>query len=74
VVIGGGIAGSGVASMLARGGASVTVLQRTTTFPDRVRGEMRTPWGVAIADAVGPLVAAGAMFTTRWVFHDAGIS
>jgi len=74
VVIGGGIAGSGLASMLARAGASVTVLERTTSFPDRVRGEMWTPWGVAIADEIGllaPLVAAGAIFTTRWVFYDA---
>jgi 2-polyprenyl-6-methoxyphenol hydroxylase-like FAD-dependent oxidoreductase len=55
VVIGGGIAGSGLASMLARAGVSVTVLERTKTFPDRVRGEMWTPWGVAIADEIGLL-------------------
>jgi 2-polyprenyl-6-methoxyphenol hydroxylase-like FAD-dependent oxidoreductase len=76
VVVGGGIGGSGLAAKLAQGGADVVVLERTTAFPDRVRGEMWTPWGVAITDALGlldPLLAAGARFTTQWVFYDSVI-
>ena len=74
IIIGGGIAGSGLASVLASAGFAVTSLERTTTFPDRVRGEMYTPWGVKIAEEIGllePLLDAGATFTTDWVFYDA---
>jgi menaquinone-9 beta-reductase len=73
IIVGGGIAGSGLASLLAAAGLSVTVLERTTVFPDRVRGEMYTPWGVKIAQEIGllrPLLDAGAFFTTNWVFYD----
>ncbi len=73
VIIGGGIGGSGLAAVLARAGVSVRVLERTTEFPDRVRGEMYVPWGVAIADQLGllqPLVDAGATFSTEWVYYD----
>jgi 2-polyprenyl-6-methoxyphenol hydroxylase-like FAD-dependent oxidoreductase len=37
---------------------------------------MWTPWGVAITDGLGlldPLLAAGARFTTQWVFYDSMI-
>jgi len=74
IIVGGGIAGSGLASVLAASGLAVTSLERTTTFPDRVRGEMYTPWGVKIAEEIGllePLLDAGATFTTDWVFYDA---
>src|SRR5215468_4345831 len=74
VIIGGGIGGSGLAAVLARQGVDVAVLERTTIFPDRVRGEMWTPWGVAITSKLGlltPLLGAGAMFSTRWTFYDA---
>ena len=73
VVVGGGIGGSSLAAVLAAGGLSVTVLERTTVFPDRVRGEMYVPWGVAIAEELGllePLLDAGAEFTTEWVWYD----
>ena len=72
IIIGGGIAGSGLASVLAASGLAVTSLERTTSFPDRVRGEMYTPWGVKIAEEIGllqPLLEAGATFTTDWVFY-----
>jgi choline dehydrogenase-like flavoprotein len=45
VIVGGGIAGSGLAALLAAGGLRVDVLERTTEYPDRVRGEMYCPWG-----------------------------
>ena len=73
VVVGGGIGGSSLAAVLAAGGLSVTVLERTTVFPDRVRGEMYVPWGVTIAEELGllaPLLDAGAEFTTEWVWYD----
>ena len=73
VVVGGGIAGSALAAVLARQGLAVTVLERTRTFPDRVRGETWTPWGVAhlqALDLLDTLVDAGACFATRWAFYD----
>src|SRR4051812_22192699 len=76
VVIGGGIGGSGLAAILAGAGVEATVLERTAAFPDRVRGEMWTPWGVAITqqlDLLDPLLAAGAAFSTRWAFYDDAI-
>ena len=45
VIVGGGIAGSSLAILLARGGVDVTVLERTTAYEDRVRGETMPPWG-----------------------------
>jgi 2-polyprenyl-6-methoxyphenol hydroxylase-like FAD-dependent oxidoreductase len=62
VVVGGGLAGSSLATVLARTGARVLVLERETKFKDRVRGENMLPWGVATARRLGvldPLVAAG---------------
>jgi len=38
-IVGGGIAGSTLALVLARRGASVTVLERQQDYADRVRGE-----------------------------------
>ena len=47
VVVGGGIAGGTMATVLASSGLEVVVLERETTYPDRVRGEWIAPWGVA---------------------------
>lgn len=38
-IVGGGIAGSSLASALAREGLGVIVIERETEFRDRVRGE-----------------------------------
>jgi menaquinone-9 beta-reductase len=46
LVIGGGIAGSGLASVLAPAGLDVTLVERTSHFIDRIRGEFVHPWGV----------------------------
>jgi 2-polyprenyl-6-methoxyphenol hydroxylase-like FAD-dependent oxidoreductase len=62
IIVGGGLAGCAVADQLARFGASVVVLERETTFKDRVRGENMLPWGVAAARRLGiydDLIAAG---------------
>jgi len=46
VIVGGGIAGGTMATVLAQNGLEVCVLERETTYPDRVRGEWIAPWGV----------------------------
>jgi len=62
IVVGGGLAGATLATVLARQGRSVLVLERETRFKDRVRGENMLPWGVAVARRLGvldTLVGAG---------------
>jgi 2-polyprenyl-6-methoxyphenol hydroxylase-like FAD-dependent oxidoreductase len=53
VVVGGGIAGSCLAGVLARGGLGVLLLEREAAFRDRVRGELTFPWGVEEACRAG---------------------
>jgi 2-polyprenyl-6-methoxyphenol hydroxylase-like FAD-dependent oxidoreductase len=53
IVVGGGLAGSSSATVLARSGLSVLVLERETAFRDRVRGEWLAPWGVQEIEALG---------------------
>lgn len=63
IVVGGGLAGSTLSTVLARQGRSVLVIERETKFKDRVRGESMLPWGVAAArrlNVFDDLVAAGA--------------
>ena len=59
LVVGGGLAGSALALVMARAGASVVVVERERAFRDRIRGEVLHPWGVAEAhalDLVEPLL------------------
>ena len=53
VIVGGGIAGSCLAGLLARAGLGVAVLEKETAFRDRIRGEGTWPWGVAEARRAG---------------------
>ena len=53
IVVGGGIAGSTVAGVLARSGLDVLVLEKESRFRDRVRGESTWPYAVADALAMG---------------------
>jgi 2-polyprenyl-6-methoxyphenol hydroxylase-like FAD-dependent oxidoreductase len=53
VIIGGGIAGSGLGTVLARSGKSVLILEKSTAFEDVVRGEWIAPWGVVEAKRTG---------------------
>lgn len=53
IVIGGGIAGSTLAKLMAERGGRVLVLERQRTFADRVRGEVIVPWGVVEARTLG---------------------
>jgi 2-polyprenyl-6-methoxyphenol hydroxylase-like FAD-dependent oxidoreductase len=69
VVVGGGIGGAALACALAREGLGVTVLEGTTEYEDRVRGESMQPWGVKEARALGvedALIAAGAHIAPIW--------
>ena len=76
VIVGGGIAGSALAVVLARRGAGVTVLERQQDYADRVRGEYMHPWGVAEAHQLrllDILLAAGGVFVTRGIGYDESI-
>ena len=53
VIVGGGIAGSSLGGVLARGGLGVLVIEKETHFRDRIRGEGTWPWGVAEARRAG---------------------
>lgn len=73
VVVGGGIAGSSLAAVLARDGYQVVVLERQTTYRDKVRGEVMACWGVAELLRLGledPLLNAGGCYAPRAVSYD----
>jgi 2-polyprenyl-6-methoxyphenol hydroxylase-like FAD-dependent oxidoreductase len=76
VVVGGGIGGSSLAYALASAGLGVTVLEATTDFPDRVRGESMQPWGVMEARRLGVedfLLGASAHVAPIWKQYEAGV-
>jgi menaquinone-9 beta-reductase len=52
-IIGGGIAGSSLAVVLARSGLQVVVVERQRDYRDRVRGEYMANWGVFEARELG---------------------
>ena len=73
VIIGGGIAGNALATVLARAGRAVLVLERSVVYRDRVRGELFQPWGVADARRLGlyeVLMQAGGTHHARAVPYD----
>src|SRR6266404_2942894 len=73
VNVGGGIAGSALATVLARKGIAVAVLERDLAPADKVRGEYIAPWGVAELKHLGLLDAlqtAGGLFATRSIPYD----
>jgi 2-polyprenyl-6-methoxyphenol hydroxylase-like FAD-dependent oxidoreductase len=73
VIAGGGIAGSALAAVLARGNVQVAVLERDLAPVDRVRGESLAPWGVIELRRLGlydALVGAGGVFSNLSVPHD----
>jgi 2-polyprenyl-6-methoxyphenol hydroxylase-like FAD-dependent oxidoreductase len=62
VTVGGGIGGSAIAKAMAEHGHKVLVLERETSFKDRVRGEWMAPWGADETKKLGlydDLIAAG---------------
>src|SRR5215469_2965007 len=73
VIVGGGIGGSALATVMAGAGKRVLVLERSEVFEDRVRGEWISPWGVAEVQRLGlydTLRAAGGHHLTRHVTYD----
>lgn len=77
VVVGGGIAGASLALALASAGLGVVVLESSTTFRDRVRGESMAPWGVKEARNLGVeqlLLDAGAHVAAVWKQYTEGES
>lgn len=64
VVVGGGIAGGTFATVMARAGASVLLLERQSDYRDRVRGELIWPWGVAEVQRLGVADARDRLFAT----------
>jgi 2-polyprenyl-6-methoxyphenol hydroxylase-like FAD-dependent oxidoreductase len=68
-VIGGGVAGSSVAAVLAQAGLGVVLIEREAQYRDRVRGESIHPWGVRELRALGLvdlLHDAGANELSNW--------
>ena len=53
VVVGGGLAGASLATVMAREGARVTVVEREHVYRDRVRGEVIAAWGTVEARRLG---------------------
>jgi menaquinone-9 beta-reductase len=76
VIVGGGIAGSTLAYALASAGRTVTVLESSIEFEDRVRGECMMPWGVKEARNLGVeqiLLDAGARVGPAWMQYFEGV-
>ena len=75
-IVGGGIAGASLAYALARAGRSVTVLESSVEYEDRVRGEAMMPWGVKEARDLGVeqvLLDAGAHVAPAWLQYVEGL-
>ena len=75
VIVGGGIGGASLAYALAHEGLSVTVLEASTEFEDKVRGESMQPWGVREARDLGVeqiMLDAGAHMAPLWKQFIAG--
>ena len=73
VIVGGGVAGSSLAGVLAAAGLGVVVVEREPRFRDRIRGEALHPWGAAEAARLGlveSLAAAGALPLPVWQTYD----
>lgn len=76
VVLGGGIGGAASATVLARAGLRVHVIEPTLEFPDIVRGEWLAPWGGGHAKELGLydiLVGAGGHTIARHVSYDEAV-
>ena len=76
VIVGGGIAGSALAYALASAERTVTVLESSVEYEDRVRGEAMMPWGVKEARDLGVeqvLLDAGAHVAPAWMQYVEGL-
>jgi 2-polyprenyl-6-methoxyphenol hydroxylase-like FAD-dependent oxidoreductase len=77
VIVGAGIAGGALATILSRSGISVVVLEKSLVHRDRIRGEFLACWGVEEAQRLGlldVLVAAGGSHTPLRIPYDEGVA
>ncbi|MDQ3540399.1 MAG: FAD-dependent monooxygenase [Chloroflexota bacterium] len=69
-IIGGGVAGSGLAFALQHLGLKTALIERSETFRDRIRGETIHPWGASEMRELGLQDVAerhaGALRTSHW--------
>jgi 2-polyprenyl-6-methoxyphenol hydroxylase-like FAD-dependent oxidoreductase len=75
VIVGSGIAGGALATVLAASGMSVLLLERQLEHGDHVRGEILWPWGVRAARALGiekVFLDAGANLVPFFDIYDEG--
>ncbi|SEI97840.1 2-polyprenyl-6-methoxyphenol hydroxylase [Sphingomonas sp. OV641] len=73
IIVGGGIGGSALATVMARAGRSVLLLEKSQVYEDKVRGEWIAPWGVTETRRLGlydTLVSAGGHHLTSHVTYD----
>ena len=73
VIIGGGIAGSALAGVMAKAGRSVLLLEKSEVYEDRVRGEWIAPWGVREVKQLGIydlLMNAGGHHLEKHITYD----
>ena len=73
IIVGGGIGGSALATVMARAGSSVLLLEQSEAYQDRVRGEWIAPWGVDEVKRVGLydlLMSAGGHHVARHITYD----
>jgi len=73
IIVGGGIGGSALATVMARAGKSVLLLEQSEVYEDKVRGEWIAPWGVAEVQRLGLydlLISAGGHHLTRHITYD----
>ncbi len=73
VIVGAGIAGGALATVLTRGGLGVLMLERTLEHKDVVRGEWIAPWGVTETQSLGLYDlyrAAGGHHLSRHIAYD----
>lgn len=76
IIVGGGIGGSALATVMARAGSKVLLLERSEAYEDRVRGEWIAPWGVTEVRRLGLydlLVGAGGHHVGRHISYDESI-
>lgn len=68
IIVGGGIAGAALATVLARNGIAVTMLERQEQYQDIVRGEFFGTWGIteAVRLGLGDCLLEGGAWPLRW--------
>ena len=72
VIVGAGIGGGALATVLARADIAVTILEKSLVHVDHVRGEWLAPWGVAETERLGlyeTLLAAGGHHLARHIAY-----